>query len=191
MKKIKLVNYNRPNLKSVRIKDKLYSVSLGNGYTSTFPNEKETLAFLAQTNRDLSTKMYELNFLFSEVLRTYRNAWPYFEPGKRSIENNLQGIIKDRVSAIENSFNYMVDRAGMENGNHLTFTHFYSIIDSIKEVCSDIIQLFYTRNLTNSMYEAQSFLTRLDHLYTAIVIYPQKIELVKENRQVKAVLKVV
>lgn len=191
MKKIRLKNYTSPDRRSVRTIDKLYHVSLGNGYSANFPNEKETQAFLSQTNRELNNKMYELNFLFSEVMKTYRNAWPYFELGQKNIKNNLQEIIKNKITDVESSFNFMVDRAGWENGNHTVFNHFYSIIGTIKEICVEFSQLFLTKNHSVAMYEADSLIVRLEHIYTSIVIYPQKIELVTENRQIKAILKVI
>jgi hypothetical protein len=191
MKRIRIDKYTFPNPKSVMTVDKCYRVDLGNGYHVTYPSEKETLAFLAQTNRELTLKMYELNFLFSEVLKMYRTAWPYFDLGRKNIANNLQGSIKFKIEGIENSFNLLVDRANWENGNFTVFSHFYSIIDTLKEICGDLSKMYCTKNHPVLMYEADSLLTRLDHIYTSIVIYPQKIELVKENRQIKAVLKVV
>src|SRR5665213_2346257 len=121
MKKIKLNKYSIPDPGSVFTADKFYKVYLGNGYSVSFPNEKDTLAFLAQTNRDLTSKMYELNFLFSEVLKIYRHAWGYFEIGKKNVVNNLQGSIKNKINAVENSFNFLIDRANWENGNHTVF----------------------------------------------------------------------
>ncbi len=191
MKRIKIKNFTAPDLSSVRTAHKQYRVSLGNGYAVSFKSEKETLAFLAQTNRDLNTRLYELNFLFAEVLKIYRNAWPYFDSGKKSGLIDLQGSIQSKVAVIESSFNILVDRSDWENGNHFTFSHFYSIISAIKEICEDLVQLYLKKNHPIVMYECESLSTRLDHIYTSIVIYPQKIELVKENRQVKAVLKVV
>ena len=191
MKKIRLKNYISPDKKSVRTIDKLYRVSLGNGFSANFPNEKETQAFLAETNRELNSKMYELNFLFAEVLKISRHAWPYFELGQKHVKNNLQEIIKNKIIEVENSFNLAVDRADWENGNHTVFNHLYSIIGTIKEICQDISQLYLIKNNSVAMYEADSLIVRLEHIYTSIVIYPQKIELVTENKQIKAVLKVV
>ncbi len=191
MKRIKLTNYTPPDKSSVFTENLKYSVSLGNGYSASFANGKEAKAFLAETNRELNNKMYELNLLFGDVIKMYRNAWPYFDFGRKSVVNNLQGIIKDRVDGVENSFNLLVDRSHFENGNSFVFSHFYSIIDSLKKICSDLSEMYCSKNHPVLMYEADSLNVRLDYIYTSVVIYPQKIELVKENRQIKAVLKVV
>lgn len=191
MKRIKLVNYTVPDLSSVKTKDKLYSVSLGNGYTASFASKAETLAFLAQTNRDLSHKLYELNFLYADVMRIYRLAWPYFEVGSKHVQNNLQGIVLGKIADTERIFNLMVDRAHWENGNYHTFQHFQAIISLLKEICTILAELYDAKNHSVNMYECSGLITRLDYIHTAIVMYPQKIQLVTENRYLKAVMKAV
>lgn len=191
MKSVKICHYSEPLKSSSFLKDQLYSVSLGNGYKTTFASKKETLAFLAQTNRDLSTKMMELNFVFSEIMKMYRYAWPHFENGKNNGMNNYQGIIKDIINGIENSFNLLVDRAGWENGNYTVFSHLNSIISSCKEICVLLAELHTSKNNTIPVYECESICVRLDQIYTAIVIYPQKIRIEQERYQKQAVLKVV
>lgn len=191
MKKIRIDKYTAPDPLSHKTIDKLYHVNLGNGFHGSFKSDKETKVFLAETNRELNVKMYELNFLFAELLKIYRHAWPYFEQGQKHVKNNLQYLIKNKINAIEGSFDYLVDRAAWANGNHTAFTHLYSIIGTIKEICLELSELYLSKNQSVSMYECDCLVVRLEYVYTAIVIYPQKIELVKENRQIKAVLKVV
>lgn len=191
MKRIKLINYTAPNTDSVLVKDRLYSVSLGNGYTNSFASKTETLAFLAQTNRDLSHKLYELNFLYADVMRIYRLAWPYFETGSKRVPNNLQGIVLEKIADTEHIFNLLVDRGHWENGNHLAFQHFQAIIGLLKEICTLLAELYGTKNHSVNMYECSGLITRLNYIHTAIVMYPQQIQLVAENRYFKAVMKVV
>lgn len=190
MKTIKICHFSEPT-KSVFLKDQLYTVNLGNGFKTTFSSRKETLAFLAKTNRDLTTKMLELNFLFSEVVKMYRYGWPYFDNGKSSGLNNYDGIIKDKITAIENAFNYAVDRSGWENGNYTVFSHLNAVISLCRDVCTMLSELHQSRNNTIQVYECESVSVRLDHIYTALVIYPQKIRIEQERFQKQAVLKVV
>lgn len=191
MKRIRIDKYTVPIPESVKTIDKLYHVTLGNGFKGSFNSEKETKAFIAETNRELSNRMYELNFLFAELLKIYRHAWPYFELSLKKVKNNLQDIIKHKISTIEGSFNFLVDRATWENGNHTVFNHLYSIIATLKEISQELAGLYAAKNQSVSMYECESLIMRLEYVYTSIVIYPQKIQLIKENRQVQAVLKVV
>lgn len=165
--------------------DKVYSVSLGNGYNGKFPSRKIALAFLAETNRDLNTKMYELNFLFSELLRTYRASWIYFEKNA-----NIESICAEYILRIETSFNLLVNRAGYENGNYFVFSHFHSIIDCINDVCNTLQVVYVKRGLTGLIYETNSYITRANYIKTYIVIYPRKLEHVQDKYQHKTFLKV-
>lgn len=191
MKRIKLVNYSKPVPDSFRSVDQLYCVSLGNGYKVQFASEKETKAFLSETNRELNTKLYELNFLYSDMLRLYRSSWLYFEPGKISGLANIESLCNQKMQAIENSFNLLVDRSGFENGNHLVFSHFQSIIEQIKSVCDLLAMIFTKRGLTSSLYECNSFVLRAEYIATSITIYPNKIKLVADRLQPFQLKKVV
>lgn len=191
MKRIRIDKYTVPIPESAKTVDKFYYVNLGNGFKGSFTSEKLTKAFIADTNRELNSKMYELNFLFAELLKIYRHAWPYFELRQKHVKNNLQEIIKNKISSIEGSFNYLVDRAAWENGNYTVFNHLYSIIATLKEISLELAELYTAKNQSVSMHECESLIMRLEYVYTSIVIYPKKIQLVKENRQIQAVLKVV
>lgn len=191
MKKIKLVQYTAPDYTSILVVNHSYQVSLGNGYKIAFENKKETLTFLSETSRILNVKMFELNFLFSEIMRAYRHAWPYYENGKGNGMNNFQGILGNKIQWIESAFNLLVDRAGYQNGNYTVFSNLYLIIDELKSICEHLLSLYAGKGYTVTQYELESFKTRLEYVYTSIAIYPQKIELVKERTQFQAVLKVV
>lgn len=183
MKKIKLQNYSKPDIGSFRTSDLVYSVALGNGFKKSFASEKQTLAFLSETNRELNAKLYELNFLYSDILRLYRASWLYFETGKDKELNNIEYQCNEKMQTIERGFNLMVDRSGWENGNYHVFNHFHSIIDQIKELCELLCQVFKRRGLTGSLYESEGFVMRADYIATAIIIYPNKIKLAASKLQ--------
>lgn len=191
LKKIKLNKYTAPAPGSIRSADKLYSVALGNGYKCTFPNEKETLQFLAETNKELNNKMYELNFLYSDVLRLYRASWLYFDKNKIQGLNNIESLCLEKMHSIDRSFNLMVDRAGFENGNFTVFSHFHSIIGSIKSMCELLQIIFKNRGLTAQIYECDGFAMRADYIATSIIIYPNKIKLAIDKLQPMPLKKVV
>ena len=171
---------------SLRSLDKLYHVSLGNGFKGSFASEKETLQFLAETSKELNTKLYELNFLYSDLLRLYRSSWLYF-----SGSNNIEQICSDKMAAIERAFNLLVDRSTWINGNYLTFNHFYNIIAEIVSLCSLLCDMFKKRGLTGAAYECESFILRSEYIKTCIVIYPNKLKLASERLQPAPLKKVV
>lgn len=186
MKKIKLNNYSCPVPGSVRTADKFYHVSLGNGYKCSFASEKETLQFLAETSKELNTKLYELNFLYADILRLYRGSWLYFSGSK-----NIEQICSDKMSVIERAFNLLVDRSTWINGNYLTFNHFHTIINELVSLCSLLSDLFKKRGLTGSVYECESFILRAEYIKTCIVIYPNRLKLASERLQPVPLKKVV
>lgn len=181
MKQVKLKNFSRPVLGSIRTADRFYYVALGNGFKKAFPSEKLARAFLNETSRELSVKLFELNFLYSDLLRLYRSSWLYFDKNKITGLNNIEFLCNAKMEGINNSFNLLVERAAWENGNYTVFNHFRSIISDIRAICELLKRIFKKRGVTSSLYELDSYLLRCDYILTAITIYPQKIKLVAEQ----------
>jgi len=115
-----------------------YTVAIGNGITKDFVNKKHCLKFLADTNRFLTNKLHEVNFILSDLQVMYRRNWFYFDNLKSAAAEmySLERICIFNLSGIEEKMDLLVSRSGYENGNHFVFSHFRSIfsllIDTIK-----------------------------------------------------------
>ena len=62
MRAITLFKIELPNKSSNYIKQKQYSVWLGNGSKRYFSNLKEAKTYMTQTNRFLNDRLHELNY---------------------------------------------------------------------------------------------------------------------------------
>jgi len=181
MKQIKLNHITKPVKKSHFTKDRFYIVALGNGFNSSFRSERLARAFLNETNKELNLKMFELNFLYSDIYRLYRSAWLYLDKNRFSGLNNMEVLITEGMNKIENSFNLLVDRAAWGNGNYLVFSHFRAIINEINYICGLLKKVFKKRGLTASCYELDSYSLRAGYILTAVEIWPNKIKQVGEK----------
>jgi len=190
VKQIKLCHITAPDKTSHITANHFYYVSLGNGYKQKFPSKRAATAFLNETNRELNIKLYELNFLYSDLLKLYRGSWLYFDkkiPGLNNIEMNCL----DKFRRIDGTFNIIIERSHWENGNFFVFSQLQYIIAELKTVCELLNQIFRKRGITSAIYEIDSYLQRADYISTAISIYPEKIKFVAEKLQQVSVLKVI
>ena len=141
MRKIKIEHITNPDLSSHYIKQKMYSVSLGNQVTKWFSNEKDAKAFLAEVNRLLNQVIHELNYIYGNVFAEYRHNWGYFEKDRMNAEKQ---IIRS-MQLIDRSFNLAVNRCRLTNGNHFTFSHLLNIINEIEHIIQILITLMSDR----------------------------------------------
>lgn len=166
-----------------------YRVALGNNYTVEFTSKRDALAFLAETNRFLNGQLYQLSSLYADSFRLYRNAWIYFAHGKSNGLNDVQYICSAKITAIESAFNLAVDRSQWENGNFLVFAQLNFIVDEITALCNNLKRVFEHRGITNSLYEADSFISRANFIKTCIVIFPKTIDITANTMKHTSVLK--
>jgi hypothetical protein len=157
MKKIRIVNITNPDLTSHYIKQKMYSVSLGNGVTKWFSNEKDAKQFLADVNRLLNQVIHELNYIYGNVFLEYRHNWGYFDGTRKQLEKDILRIMQ----TIDRSFNLAVERAHLTNGNHFAFSHILNIINETEGIILILSELLTERKHYAEVHRLEVYIKML------------------------------
>jgi len=137
MKQIRIVNYQTPKHSSVYIKQKQYSVWLGNHTTNYFTNEKDALRFLAETNRFLNDCLHELNYLYGIIFIEYRQIW-FYTKGKENIEQSIKSCFNDADAL----FYKLTNKGQTINGNAFVFNWIIALTETIGNAIESIIDLY-------------------------------------------------
>lgn len=152
MKKINLVNIQLPDKTAVLIRQRKYSVFLGNEKTFQFTNMKEAKRFLAETNRFLNDVLQQCNWLFVFAFSEYRRTWFYFNARityKYVKLDSLEKTILENIRTIDYHFNIVVTRSHFTNGNYFAFQHLNNIIKAIDSILNCLEEILKERNLTD------------------------------------------
>lgn len=172
MKTIKIQQYTPPNKSSVYIKDKKYSIRLGNGYEGIFGSRESVISFLHETNTFLNNKMHELNFIFAEAFTLYRCAWFYLDNKKAAKLSSLEDKIKRNIAAIEHGFTMLTNRSHLPNGNYLVFKHFSNIANNLSGMLSETNILFIAKGQTDRIYRVRQLVEQIENINVELKSYP-------------------
>lgn len=173
MRKIRIDKVSIPDLTSHYIKQRMYSVSLGNGSTVWFSNEKQAYAHLADVNRVLNQVLHELNYIYGNAYMTYRTNWGYFYGTRKKDER----IIKNTMSVIDRTFNLAVERCRSENGNHFTFTHLFNIINELESILTMLLELLTKRKNYAEVHKMDVYLNMLKYQRNELNQVGKKVEI--------------
>ena len=167
MKKVRIEQLNEPKIRSIFLKDKFYWVWLGNGTKHRFTNRKHAEAFLAQTNRFLNERVFELNRLYVEIFAEYRRLWFYFD--NHSVVSNEK--IENLLEWTNKKFNILIERSSGVNGNFNAFQNMRILIDNLLEVVKVLEELQQRKNNWVEKYSLAVIATRLNELENALAKY--------------------
>ena len=153
-----------------------YRVHLGNGTTHTFSSKRKLLAFLNQTNKFLSTQLFEVHGVYMSVWQEYQRAWFYF-----GWENNKQWTLHyldqkkcdENLQSCEQAITLAWQRHTWDNGNHSAFKHLNVAIECLKEVTHILQRLHKRRSSTVEIYRLNALFKQLLHASATINAYGQ------------------
>lgn len=155
MKRIKLIHITFPDLSSHYIKQRMYSVTLGNKVNKWFSNRKDAVRFLVYINSELNRKLNELNYIYGFILSEYRKIWCYLE------DSDKEGNIESQIKYINHGFKMACERSQLTNGNHFVFKNLSLIIEGLNEFCKMLIEQLQERNFYVDMHRIEVFQTML------------------------------
>lgn len=138
MKTIKIEKYTDKRTDSYFTKDKCFWVFLGNGSKHSFTNKKHLKKFLAETNEFLKARLFELNKIYAEIFTEYRKIWFYFDG--ESLKT-FSDRFDDDLILVNKSFRMIIERSSWNDGNQLTFKHFYYVIEMFTGILNVMIEV--------------------------------------------------
>lgn len=187
MKEIKIDKFNSPEIDTVRVLQKKYSVSIGNGTTHYFGSKRDSLAFLAETNRFLNSKMHELNFIYIDSWAKYRKTWAYFKHNKPTMSQSLTGKEQKCIEitkTIESTFNLCVNRSHYPNGNHFIFNWLNLISIKICEMVEILKTIHKSKSNAVDVYECEIILKRSNLVVNDLENYGKKTGVIEYKNKI-------
>ncbi len=163
-----------PIKESVYMKQRLYSVFLGNELTEYFSSHKAAKRYLAETNRFLNYKLHECNYLYSYIFNEYRKNWFYFiaDNAKSNSElRKLERSILTEFKLIDKAFNLVVSRSHHINGNYFTWHHLYNVTGSMLGVIKILKYLMRTRKYYAESQRLEILKSQTKRLYKDLKNY--------------------
>jgi hypothetical protein len=172
MKEIKIDKYGLPDYSSVYIKQKQYSIFLGNETWYHFDSLKDTKCFLAETNRFLNDCIHELNYLYAIIFTEYRNNWFYFKSNLK-----IEDQIWNSFELIHRNFSKAVSHSQSVNGNVFTFNYLFNICTDLQQVLSHLEKVLCSRHNFGDVRKVKAFEKQIKlinnelHDYGKYIIY--------------------
>ncbi|HYD20009.1 MAG TPA: hypothetical protein VEB40_00940 [Flavipsychrobacter sp.] len=153
-----------------------YRVHLGNGTTHSFSSKRKLVAFLNQTNKFLTTQLFEVHGIYMAVWQEYQRSWFYFgwEDNKQYTLHYLdQRKCEESLQGCEQAFVMAWKRHDWANGTHSAFMHMEVAIDCCKEVVGILLHLHRKRSSTVEIYRLNALLKQLVLASSTLSAYGQ------------------
>jgi hypothetical protein len=160
MKKIKLRMIVPADRSAVLIKNRKHCVYLGNGVSRYFTDKKQAERFLAETNRFLNEKIFEINQLYIDMFGEYRRAWFSFS-GQRN-EAMIQMNMVAHLNQIERTMDLIISRCGFTNGNHFVFKHLTDVLKIMGSLCRQIADLRHAKKQYSESHQVKVIVRRIE-----------------------------
>lgn len=153
----------------------VYKIWFGNRVCVTFASKRDMAAFLADTNRFLTSCMVELNEFYIAIFTQYRNMWFTMMNYKTGTavnmiqdERRLQKLIDD----IMDQFNRCGNTAHGTASGAWAFIHLQNICLMMGECLEMLREINKKRNNTYSYHSLETLNARIKTLEKTICNYP-------------------
>lgn len=154
-----------------------YVVFLGNGTAHKFNQDRQAKKFLCNTSKFLTSNLYDMRFIYSQIENSYNRNWGYFfhdkktMSSKKSLEDNF---CKETLRAIQDQFDLIVERSEFTNGNYFAFQKSINIIKECKRVVHTLDKLHKSKSNAADRYEYDAIFDRLTQLETKLNNYSER-----------------
>jgi hypothetical protein len=124
MKRIRLTHFTSDESR--------YVITLGNSAHHVFKSRKHLDKFLAKTNKFLTEKLNELNFLYIDIFSIHRRNWTYFLHDKKNCSANNYDSDRKCNEFIAH-ISYLLEKAHLrshhKSGPVMVFKDLFNVID--------------------------------------------------------------
>ena len=157
MRKIRLTQISQANKKSYISVQRKHLIFLGNGACFVFGDIKGAKRFLVNVNRYLNTRLFELNYIYIDILKDYRYFWFY-------MDQDLLRDYRENNAAIEKNFDLITNEVSTENHNYFVFKHLFYIIGCLRKILIIFRKTSKRRDMSVWVRMMEAYETRLDDL---------------------------
>lgn len=149
MKKTKVTQVTLPDKTSIRSARRLYTVFLTSGISKGFRNRKDALAFMAMVSRTMSGHLHELNRIYAEAWRMYRDLWFYLD---QKNGHDLDRRLYNLLDELHRDFGQSVKPAPLSLGNTLPVNGFFGILDKMEKLWPLMADYYFHRRIYHSQH---------------------------------------
>ena len=172
MKKISIPSIQYPSQKATRASQRLYRIYLGEGKLNTFRSNKEALAFLAETNRQLNSFMHQVNNHYADLFSMYRHCWFYFLDRAKGVNRmQIENQIKISFEIVDSSLNRCIHNTRGPNGNAFAFNFLFAALDQLLNIAENLKQILLIRNELVNRYKIDIAIVQLKELHARVSNY--------------------
>lgn len=126
MNQIKFTAYKRPDKESIFIRDKFYSVWIGDHTRIQFKSKIKMKSYLVESSRFMTFKLYQYISLYSSIQKLFWDNWLYFSINHNNTNKKyLAGLkIKRNFEEISKSIDRMILEAKSPTGIYYVLKRF-------------------------------------------------------------------
>lgn len=154
-----------------------YVVYLGNGTSHKFNQDRQAKKFLATTSKFLTSNLYDMRFIYSQIVNQYNRNWGYFFHTKKTMTSKKSSddfFCKTTLQNIQDQFDLIVERSEFTNGNYFAFQKSISIIKECKRVVHTLDKLHKSKSNAVDRYEYDAIFDRLTQLEVKLNNYNER-----------------
>jgi hypothetical protein len=159
MKSINIQDFTKPDKMSPYIKNRMFSVYLGNSQFYYFTSQKACILFLVNTNRFLNDKYKHINMIYAQAFVEYRKFYIFIESSEHEKQSRK---ITDNFKIVENSLDLAPASSNMRDGNYHVFSHLLKAIRAIIKSCEIIIEFYKARKHYENIYGLKFIIEQLN-----------------------------
>jgi len=151
-----------------------YFITLGNGAQHVFKSEKKLIRFINQTNKDLTSLLYSLNLLYSNLFSLYRLNWGLSVnnfAGNKPKYHKSNNELKKSLIFVENKFDDICLKSHHLNGSYFVFSHFNSLINELFNIISQLSDLTAPHSFTPVNYQLDTIKNQLIDIRAQLMNY--------------------
>jgi hypothetical protein len=173
MQKIAISNIKEKKANSIMIRDRLYSIYLGNSQIVYFKNIKHAKSYLAQLNSFLNMQLIEINHINIYIFIDYRKMAIIYNEYFLN-DNHAQNLIL----CIDKFFIKSVSQTcSWANRNNFYFLNIQKLIGYLIKLCNVLIRILRKKRsflYDNSLLCTIDRLNEINHLFEIYGIEDQK-----------------
>jgi len=157
--------------------DKTYSVWLGNRCGLKFYSKRNMAAFVADTNRFLTTQLVELNMMYKQIFCEYRDTWFIlynFKNGKRVNNANIEREIEKCLNDVQDQFARAGNSYRGSSSGGWSFKFLENICYFLLQACDHLISVNKKRNNTINYHNLEAIRRNITVISERIFKYPEK-----------------
>nr|WP_319509384.1 hypothetical protein [uncultured Draconibacterium sp.] len=152
-----------------------YLVKLGNKRKIEFTNVLKCQRFVGETNKFLTEVLINMNLIYGDVLREYREAWIYFDTQRQGKARKIQvnRMILQLIDDTNSQFEYTYLKSGFSEGSFMVWRNLNLISENIQKIVYALIEMHLSKSNTSKVIQLKLIIENLKTYERKLKRYPE------------------